>query len=130
MQNVNVAVITGNLTRDPELRSTEGGTKVCNLRVAVTGRRRNGDGSYDNKPNYLSVTVWGAQGEACAEHLSKGRAVAVEGRLEWRESGEGDARREYVQIVASTVQFLGRPQNDRAGTDHDVSTDDEDGSGS
>lgn len=108
MQNVNVAVITGNLTRDPELRSTEAGTKVCQLRVAVNGRRRNAHGEWVDKPNYFNVSVWGAHGESCAEHLAKGRAVAVEGRLDWREVLQDDERREYVQIVANTVQFLGQ----------------------
>jgi single-strand DNA-binding protein len=111
MQGINVAVITGNLTRDPKLRTLEGGTKVCNLRVAVNGRRKKGDG-YVDKPNYINVTVWGAHGEACAEHLKKGRPVAVEGRLDWKERGEGDEHREYIQIVANTVQFLGGKPKD------------------
>ena len=79
-----LVVITGNLTRDPELRTTEGGTKVCNLRVAVNGRRKNGNDEWVDKPNYFNVTVWGAQGESCAEYLAKGRPVAVEGRLDCR----------------------------------------------
>ena len=84
--NVNVVVITGNLTRDPELRSTVGGTSVCKLRVAVNSRRKDGQsGEWVDKPNYFDVTVWGAQGENCATYLSKGRPVAVEGRLDWRE---------------------------------------------
>ena len=101
MQNVNVVVITGNLTRDPKLRTTEGGTKVCNLRVAVNGRRKNGNDEYVDKPNYFNVTVWGAQGEAAPSYLDKGRPVAVEGRLDWKEQGEGDDHREYVQIIAN-----------------------------
>jgi len=112
MQNVNVVVITGNLTRDPKLRTTESGTKVCNLRVAVNGRRKNGNDEYVDKPNYFNVSVWGKQGERCAEYLSEGRPVAVEGRLDWKEQGEGDDHREYVQIVANIVQFLGRKPKD------------------
>ena len=112
MQNVNVVVITGNLTRDPQLRTTEGGKKVCNLRVAVNGRRKNGNDEYVDKPNYFNVSVWGTQGERCNEYLSKGRPVAVEGRLDWKEQGEGDDHREYVQIVANIVQFLGGKPKD------------------
>lgn len=116
MQNINAVVITGNLTRDPDLRHTDGGTAVCNLRVAVNGRRKNGDGEYVDKPNYFNVTVWGAHGKSCAEYLSKGRPVAVEGRLDWRERETDDGRREYVSIVANMVQFLGgKPQEDGAG---------------
>jgi single-strand DNA-binding protein len=108
--NVNVVVITGNLTRDPELRHTGGGTAVCELRVAVNSRRKDGaSGDWVDKPNYFDVVVWGAQGENCATYLSKGRPVAVEGRLDWREweAKDGGGKRQAVQIVANTVQFLG-----------------------
>jgi single-strand DNA-binding protein len=101
--------ITGNLTRDPELRSTPSGTSVCKLRVAVNTRRKDAaSGEWVDKPNYFDVTVWGAQGENCANYLSKGRPVAVQGRLEWREweTQEGQ-KRQAVEIIADTVQFLG-----------------------
>ena len=107
--NVNVVVITGNLTRDPELRSTPGGTSVCELRVAVNSRRKDGQtGEWVDKPNYFDVTVWGAQGENCANYLSKGRPVAIEGRLDWREwEAKDGGKRQAVQIIANSVQFLG-----------------------
>ena len=108
--NVNVVVITGNLTRDPELRSTGGGMPVCELRVAVNSRRKDGQtGEWVDKPNYFDVTVFGAQGENCANYLSKGRPVAVEGRLDWREweAKDGSGKRQKVSIVANSVQFLG-----------------------
>ena len=106
--NVNVVVITGNLTRDPELRHTGGGTAVCEMRVAVNSRRKEGQ-EWVDKPNYFDVTVWGAQGENCANYLSKGRPVAVEGRLDWREweAKDGSGKRQAVSIVANSVQFLG-----------------------
>jgi single-strand DNA-binding protein len=106
--NINVVVVTGNLTRDPELRSTPGGTSVCKLRVAVNSRRRDQGGEWVDKPNYFDVTVWGAQGENCANYLSKGRPVAIDGRLDWREweSKEG-GKRQSVEIIANSVQFLG-----------------------
>jgi single-strand DNA-binding protein len=107
---MNVVVITGNLTRDPELRHTGGGTAVCELRVAVNSRRKDGQtGEWVDKPNYFDVTVWGAQGENCANYLSKGRPVAVEGRLDWREweAKDGSGKRQAVSIIANSVQFLG-----------------------
>jgi single-strand DNA-binding protein len=106
---VNVVVITGNLTRDPELRHLGSGTAVCKLRVAVNSRRKDGQtGQWVDKPNYFDVTVWGAQGENCANYLSKGRPVAVEGRLDWREwEDQGGNKRQSVEIIANTVQFLG-----------------------
>ena len=107
--NINVVVVTGNLTRDPELRSTGSGTSVCSLRIAVNTRRKSSDGNWEDKPNYFDVTVWGAQGENCSTYLSKGRPVAVEGRLDWREweAKDGSGKRQSVSIVANTVQFLG-----------------------
>lgn len=107
--NINVVCITGNLTRDPELRSTPGGTAVCKLRVAVNSRRKDGQtGEWIDKPNYFDVTVWGAQGENCAQYLSKGRPVAVDGRLDWREwEAQDGSKRQAVEIIANSVQFLG-----------------------
>jgi single-strand DNA-binding protein len=107
--NVNVVVITGNLTKDPELRSTGGGTSVCEMRVAVNSRRKNGQtGQWEDKPNYFDVVVFGAQGENCANYLSRGRPLAVEGRLDWREwEAKDGGKRQAVQIVANSVQFLG-----------------------
>ena len=92
--NINRVIITGNLTSDPELRSLQSGTAVCKLRVAVNSRRKDQSGEWVDKPNYFDVTVWGAQGENCATYLSKGRPVAVDGRLDWREweAQDGDKR--------------------------------------
>jgi single-strand DNA-binding protein len=106
---VNVVVITGNLTRDPELRHTGGGTPVCDLRVAVNSRRKDQSGQWVDKPNFFDVVVWGAQGENCSTYLAKGRPVAIEGRLDWREweAKDGSGKRQAVQIIANTVQFLG-----------------------
>ena len=106
---MNVVVITGNLTRDPELRSTGSGMPVCDMRVAVNSRRKDGSGEWVDKPNYFDVTVFGAQGENCSTYLSKGRPVAVEGRLDWREweAKDGSGKRQAVSIIANSVQFLG-----------------------
>jgi single-strand DNA-binding protein len=110
MANINRVVLVGNLTRDPELRNTPSGMSVCSLRIAVNTRRKdNATGQWTEKPNYFDVTVWGAQGENCATYLSKGRPVAVEGRLDWREweAKDGSGKRQKVQIIANSVQFLG-----------------------
>ncbi len=127
MQNINVVVITGNLTKDPELRHTAGGTAVCELRVAVNSRRKNGQtGEWEDKPNFLNVTVWGNQGVNCAEYLSKGRPVAVEGRLDWHEweAKDGGGHREAIQIIANQVQFVGgRPEGERASDDESDTSD-------
>ena len=114
--NINRVVLTGNLTRDPELRNTPSGTSVCGLRIACNTRRKDGSGQWVDKPNYFDVTVWGAQGENCAQYLQKGRPIAVDGRLEWREweDKEGN-KRQAVDIIADSVQFLGSRDGDGNG---------------
>ncbi len=108
MANINRVVLVGNLTRDPELRHTPGGTPVCSLRIAVNSRRRDESGQWTDKPNYFSVSVFGNQAESCAQYLAKGRPVAIDGRLDWREwQAQDGAKREAVEIVAESVQFLG-----------------------
>jgi single-strand DNA-binding protein len=109
MANINRVVLVGNLTRDPELRNTPSGMSVCSLRIAVNSRRKdNATGEWTEKPNYFDVTVWGNQGESCAQYLSKGRPVAIDGRLEWREwDAQDGTKRQAVEIIADSVQFLG-----------------------
>ncbi len=110
MANINRVVLVGNLTRDPELRHTPSGTPVCKLRIAVNTRQKDSStGQWTDKPNYFDVTVWGNQGESCAQYLSKGRPVAIDGRLDWREweASDGSGKRQAVEIIADTVQFLG-----------------------
>ncbi len=107
--NINRVVMTGNLTADPELRSLPSGTSVCKLRIACNTRRKNGStGEWEDKPNYFDVTVWGAQGENAARYLTKGRPVAIDGRLEWREwEAQDGSKRQATDIIADSVQFLG-----------------------
>ena len=114
--NINRVVMTGNLTADPELRSLPSGNSVCSLRIACNTRRKNGGtGEWEDKPNYFNVTVWGAQGENAARYLSKGRPVAIDGRLEWREwEAQDGTKRQATDIIADSVQFLGSP-NDTSG---------------
>ena len=105
--SINRVVLVGNLTRDPELRHTPSGMPVCSLRLAVNSRRKDESGQWTEKPNYFSITVWGQQGENCAQYLSKGRPVAVDGRLNWREWEKDGVKRQSVDIIADSVQFLG-----------------------
>ena len=108
--NINRVILTGNLTRDPELRSIpSSGNSVCSLRVACNTRRKDSStGDWVDKPNYFDVTIFGRQGDNAAQYLSKGRPVAIDGRLEWREWQDKEGNnRQSVEIVADNVQFLG-----------------------
>jgi single-strand DNA-binding protein len=115
--NINRVVLTGNLTRDPELRSLPSGMSVCSLRVACNTRRKDASGQWVDKPNYFDVTVWGAQGENCARFLGKGRPIAVDGRLEWREweAKDGSGTRQSIDIIADSVQFLSSGRDEAGG---------------
>ncbi|MBI5310000.1 MAG: single-stranded DNA-binding protein [Actinobacteria bacterium] len=106
--NINRVIITGNLTADPQLNTLPSGTSVCELRVAVNGRRKDESGQWVDKPNYFTVKVWGNQGENAAKYLAKGRPVAVDGRLDWRQwEDQSGNKRQSIDIIADTVQFLG-----------------------
>lgn len=132
--NINRVIITGNLTRDPELRSTGSGMAVCGLRIATNTRRKDSaSGEWVDKANYFDVTIFGRQGENAAQYLSKGRGVAIDGRLEWREfTDQQGNKRQAVDIIADNVQFLGGPEGGGNGggggftprSDVPVSTDD------
>ncbi len=107
--------LVGNLTRDPELKQLPSGTSLCKLGVAVNSSVKDSSGQWVEKANFFDVTVWGQQGENCARYLSKGRQVAVDGRLNYDawEAQDG-SKRSRVDIIADTVMFLGG-QGDGAG---------------
>jgi single-strand DNA-binding protein len=106
--SINRVVISGNLTRDPELRATAGGMSVLKLGVAVNDRRKNQQtGEWEEFPNFVDVTVFGARGEALSKFLSKGAKVAIEGKLRWSqwENPQGE-KRSKLEVVADEVEFL------------------------
>ena len=107
MNSVNHVMVLGNLTRDPELRYTPTGTAVCQLGVALNRRWRDQAGELQQEVTFVDVTVWSKQAESVAQYLTKGRAVAIEGRLQqdtWEtEAGE---RRSRLKVVAQRVTFL------------------------
>lgn len=105
---INRVVISGNLTRDPELRATSSGMNVLKMGVAVNDRRKNQQtGEWEDVPNFVDVTVFGARAEALSRFLSKGSKVAIEGKLRWSqwESQAGD-KRSKLEVVADEVEFL------------------------
>jgi single-strand DNA-binding protein len=115
--NINRVVLVGRLTGDPELRALPSGASVCGLRLACNTSRKTVDGDYEEKPNFFNVSVFGATGESVHRYMSRGRRVAIDGRLAWREweTSEG-IKREAVDIVAESVQFLdGRGDHGESG---------------
>ena len=110
MNGINTVSLSGNLTITPELRQTPSGTEVCNLRLAVNESVKDaGTGEWRDRPNYVTVDVFGGQAGACAKYLAKGSAVAVSGRLRWREwEAQDGGKREALTVVAERVVFMSK----------------------
>lgn len=110
MAGLNRVIMIGNLTADPELKYTQSGTARTRFRIAVNRQYRDQEGELQEETTFVPVVVWRNQAENCANYLSKGSPVAVDGRLriDSFETDEGE-RRKVVEIVAWNVQFLGRP---------------------
>ena len=108
--SINRVVLIGRLTQDPELRALPSGASVCNLRVACNATRKGAEGEYRERPGYFNVNVFGARGESVQRYMRRGRLLAIDGRLDWREwdTPEG-GKRQAVDIVANNVQFLDGP---------------------
>lgn len=117
MASLNKVFLIGNLTRDPELRYTAGGTAVADVNIAVNQRfvNRNKNEQRDEVV-YVAVTVWGKQAEACGEYLTKGSSLFVEGRLQldtWE--GKDGQKKNRLRVVAQRVQFIGKPKAAKSG---------------
>jgi single-strand DNA-binding protein len=128
MPNYNKVLLMGNLTRDPELRFTTSGAPVTNLRIAVNRVFTDGSGERKEETCFLTVVVWGRQAESCAEYLTKGRPVFVEGRLRTRSfQTEDEKNRTILEVVADRVQFLGRRkvESDSSATGAEAKSDEE-----
>ncbi len=108
MNSLNTVLLAGNLTRDPELRTTRSGSPVTQLGVAINESYRNAEGEQVERTCFADVDVWGKQAEACCRYLAKGRPVLVEGKLQldqWQtDSGE---RRQRLKVRALRVHFIG-----------------------
>lgn len=106
MADLNVVILAGRLTRDPELRYTPGGMAVTTLGFAVTNRYKQGE-EWKEEPCFVDVTVFGRQAETSSEYLSKGSPALIEGRLNYRKWEKDGQARSKLDVVASRVQFLG-----------------------
>jgi single-strand DNA-binding protein len=125
MKGVNKVILLGRATRDTELRSTGGGTPVSNIRLATNRVTRGKDGELVEHPQYHTVICWERLAEQTGKHVTKGRLLYVEGRLENRSFTDKDGKeREVTEVIAADVQFLDGPGDKRT----DLLADDRDDS--
>lgn len=106
MASMNKAILIGNLCADPNVRYTQGGTAVCNFRIAMNDSWVDKSGQKQERTEFLPIVVWGKQGENCAEYLSKGSLVSIEGRIQTREYEKDGEKRWMTEVVADRVGFL------------------------
>jgi len=104
----NRVILIGNLGRDPEVRYTQGGTTVANLRIATSERRPDGNGGWQDQTEWHSVVVFGKQADIVKQYLTKGRQVLIEGSLRTRQWQDQQGQKRYTtEIVARDVRFVG-----------------------
>ena len=120
-RSFNQVTLMGNLTRDPELRTTPNGQSVCSFSLALNRSYKAGDGSWTEVTDYVDIVAWGPLGERVAQYLSKGRPALVSGRLQSRSWEQEGQKRSKVEVVAQDVTFLGGPGGSGAqgGSDED-----------
>ena len=109
--SINRVNISGNLTRDPDLRATASGTQVLSFGVAVNDRRRNPQsGEWEDYPNFVDCTMFGTRAEAVRRYLSKGSKVAIEGKLRYSSWERDGQRRSKLEVIVDEIEFLSRGQ--------------------
>ena len=109
---MNRVFLIGRLSRDPELRHTTNGTAVCQINVAISRPVAQGR---EPETDFINVTVWNRPAENVARYLSKGRQVAIEGRIQTRSYDNNEGRRTYgTEVIANNVEFLGSANDNRA----------------
>lgn len=108
-RSFNQVVLMGNLTRDPELRTTPNGQSVCSFSLALNRSYKNASGDWQEVTDYVDIVAWGTLGERVAQYLTKGRPALVSGRLQSRSWEQDGLKRNKVEVVAQDVTFLGGP---------------------
>ena len=110
--SINKVFISGNLTRDPEMRTTQGGTVVMGLGVAVNDRRKNpSTGQWEDVPNYVDCTLFGNRASAVSQYLTKGTKVTIEGRLRWHQwQDQNGNNRSRLDVIVDEIEFAPRGQ--------------------
>ena len=105
--SINRVIVSGNLTRDPELRATASGMPVLGLGIAVNDRRRNQQtGEWEDYPNFIDCTMFGARAESVSRFISKGSKVAIEGKLRWSQWEKDGQKRSKIEVIVDDIEFL------------------------
>ncbi|MDR1712628.1 MAG: single-stranded DNA-binding protein [Coriobacteriales bacterium] len=114
--SINRVVISGNLTRDPELRQTSTGMPVLGIGVAVNDRRKNAStGEWEDFPNFIDCTMFGTRAESVSRFLSKGAKVAIEGKLRWSQWERDGQKRSKIEVIIDEIEFLPTSRDGNAG---------------
>ena len=109
--SINRVAISGNLTRDPELRQTAGGMAFLGFGVAVNDRRKNQQtGEWEDYPNFIDCTMFGARAQSVSRFLSKGSKVAIEGKLRWSQWERDGQKRSKIEVIVDEIEFMSRQQ--------------------
>ncbi|MBA2278891.1 single-stranded DNA-binding protein [Candidatus Saccharibacteria bacterium] len=106
-RSFNQVILMGNLTRDPELRTTPNGQSVCSFSLALNRSYKGADGEWKEATDYIDIVAWGPLGERVSQYLNKGRPCLVNGRLQSRSWEQEGQKRSKVEVVANDVTFLG-----------------------
>ena len=110
--SINRVIISGNLTRDPELRSTASGLPVLGFGVAVNDRRKNQQtGEWEDYPNFIDCTMFGARAESLSKYLKKGTKVSIEGKLRWSQWEREGQRKSKIEVIVDELEFMSRPKS-------------------
>ena len=110
--SINRVNISGNLTRDPELRAAQGGTQILTFGVAVNDRRRNPQsGEWEDVPNFIDCVVFGNRAEPLSRFLSKGQKVAIEGKLRWSQWEKDGQKRSKIEVIVDECELMARQIN-------------------
>lgn len=105
--SINRVIISGNLTRDPELRATASGMPVLGFGVAVNDRRRNQQtGEWEDYPNFIDCTMFGTRAQAVSQYLSKGSKVSIEGKLRWSQWERDGQKRSKIEVIVDEIEFM------------------------
>ena len=111
--SINRVIISGNLTSDSELRSTASGLPVLGFGVAVNDRRKNQQtGEWEDYPNFIDCTMFGARAESLSRYLSKGTKVSVEGKLRWSQWEREGQKRSKLEVIVDELEFMSSRNSD------------------